>query len=160
VDSDPRLAEQEIDKLLAYVNYSRPVEPDDVELLTADVGQGNIFALVDALGNQNGKLAMSTLHRLLEQQDPFSIFGMIVRQFRLLLLTREILDRGGGRTEIIKGAHVAPFVADKLIPQARRFSLPALEAIYHQLLDVDERVKTGETPADLALDTLVAALTK
>ena len=159
VDGDPRLADQEIQKLLAYVNYSRPVEPDDVELLTADLGQGNIFAMVDALGNQNGRAAVDMLHRLLEQQDPMPIFGMVVRQFRLLLLAREVLDEGGNRNDIARQLRVPPFVADKLIVQARRFSIPVLESIYHRLLDIDEAIKTGKVPGELALDTLVAAHT-
>jgi DNA polymerase-3 subunit delta len=153
------LADLEIHKLLAYVNYKRPVEPDDVELLTADVGQGNIFAMVDALGNQNGRLAQGMLHRLLEQQDPISIFGMVVRQFRLLLLTREILDGGENMGDIARLLKVPPFVADKLVSQARRFSAPVLEAIYHRLMEIDEAIKTGKVPGDLALDTLFAALT-
>jgi DNA polymerase-3 subunit delta len=159
VEGDPRLADQEIHKLLAYVNYNRPVEPDDVELLTADLGQGNIFAMVDALGNQNGRLAMGMLRRLLEQQEPIPIFGMVVRQFRLLLLAREVLDHGGNKGDITRQLKVPPFVADKLILQARRFSIPVLEAIYHRLLGIDEAIKTGKVPGDLALDTLVAALT-
>ncbi len=159
VEGDPRLADQEIHKLLAYVNYMRPVEPDDVELLTADLGQGNIFAMVDALGNQNGRLAMGMLNRLLEQQEPILIFGMVVRQFRLLLLVREILDHGGSKGDIVRQLKVLPFVADKLVLQARHFSIPVLEAIYHRLLGIDEAIKTGKVPGDLALDTLVAALT-
>ncbi len=159
VDGDPRLADQEIQKLLAHVNYKRPVEPDDVELLTADLGQGDIFAMVDALGNQNGRVALSMLQRLLEQQDPISIFGMVVRQFRLLLLAREILDKGGNRGDVARRLRVPPFVADKLVVQARHFTIPALEAIYHRLLGIDEAIKTGKVPGDLALDTLVAALT-
>lgn len=159
VDGDPRLAEQEIQKLLAYVDYKRPIEADDVELLTADQGQGNIFAMVDALGNQNSRQALGILHRLLEQQDPIPIFGMVVRQFRLLLLAREILDHGGNRSEISRAAKTPLFVADKLIVQARRFSLPDLEGIFRRLLDVDEAIKTGQMPGDLALDVLFAALT-
>ena len=84
VDGDPRLAYQEIQKLLAYVNYSRTVEADDVQMLTADVGQGDVFVLVDALGNRDGGKAQGMLQRLLEYQDYFSIFGMVVRQFRLI----------------------------------------------------------------------------
>jgi hypothetical protein len=49
-------------------------------------------------------------------------------------------------------------VAEKVIQQARRFSLPALEAIYHRLLEIDEGAKTSQVPLDLALDTLVVDL--
>jgi len=165
VGGDPRLADQEIQKLLAYVNYQRAIEPDDVQNLTADVGQGDIFAMVDALGNQDGKSAMQMLQRLLEQQDALSIFAMVVRQFRLLLLTRAILDQGGGKPEVIQGLEsvekkpVYGFVAGKLISQARHFTLPGLEKIHHRLLDVDETIKTSQAPEDLALELLIVNLT-
>jgi DNA polymerase-3 subunit delta len=159
VGEEPRQADQEIQKLLTYVNFRRPVEVDDVENLTADTAQGNIFAMVDALGNQDGRAALSMLHRLLEIQDSISIFGMIVRQFRLLLLAREVLDAGGRKVEVAQMLKVHPYVAEKISDQARRFDLPLLEGVYHRLLDLDEAMKTGQMPADLALDTFVAAFT-
>jgi len=156
---DPRLARQEIDKLLVYVDYRRPVEPEDVENLTADQGQGDIFAMVDALSTQDGRKAIEMLHRLLETQDPYSIFGMIVRQFRLLLLAREALDQGVPPGEMARELKVHPFVAEKTAGQARQFSLSVLESVYRRLLDVDTAMKTSQTAGDLALDTLVAAFT-
>ncbi len=71
VGDEPRQVDQEIQKLLTYVNFRRPVEVDDVENLTADTAQGDIFAMVDALGNQDGHAALSMLHRLLETQIHF-----------------------------------------------------------------------------------------
>lgn len=163
VGEDTRLVDQEIQKLLAYVNYMRPVEPEDVEKLTAVVAQGDIFAMVDALGNQDGKSAIGMLHRLLELQDPLSIFGMVVRQFRLLLLARDVMDRGGGPAEMVREYDVRPklhpYVAEKACSQARSFSIDVLEHVYHHLLDIDEAIKTGNIQSDLALDTFVADFT-
>jgi DNA polymerase-3 subunit delta len=159
VGGNPRLADQEIHKLLAYINYQRPVDIDDVENLTPDAGQGDIFALVDSLGERNGRKAMRMLHRLLEEKEPSYIFGMVVRQFRLLLQTRELLDTGRRKEDIAGELKVPFFVADKLISQARHFSLSDLEMTYHHLLDLDEAVKTSQMPSDLALDNLVATLT-
>ncbi len=158
VSDDPRLAVQEIEKLLAYVNYQRPVEPDDVEYLVAYTGETSIFDMVDALGARNGREAQRLLHRLLEQDDALRLFGMIVRQFRLLLMTRELLDTGYRETEIASAIKSPPFVVRKLLGQVRNFSLPQLEDIYHKLLEIDEGIKTGKTEGDVALDTLVAAL--
>jgi hypothetical protein len=50
-------------------------------------------------------------------------------------------------------------VAEKTTQQAGRFSIEALEGIYHRLLNIDEGVKTGQVTLDLALDTLVVELT-
>ena len=159
VGSDVRLADQEIQKLLAYTNLSRSVEAEDVDLLTPSAGVGNIFALVDALGNRNGQQAVKMFHHLLAEQEVLSIFGMVVRQFRLLLLAKEILEDWGGEREIARLLKVQPFVAQKLAGQARKFTLPTLESIYRRLLEMDAANKSGEMEASLALDTLIADLT-
>jgi DNA polymerase III subunit delta len=161
VGSDPRLAFQEVQKLLAYVNFSRRIEADDVQMLTADVNQGDIFKLVDALGNRDGRKAQSMLQRLLEYQDYREVFPMVVRQFRLLILAREIVDHGGGKDDVVRGLKLYsnPWLTDRLIPQAKRFKPQDLQRIYRRLLEVDQAVKSSQITGDLALETLVASLT-
>ena len=159
IGSDTQLAALEIDKLLTYVDYKRPVEVQDVEELTAQTGQADVFTMVDALANGNSRQAIGLLHRLLEEQDPLSLFGMIVRQFRLLVQARELIDEGKGG-QIAAEMHQHPYVADKLAGQARRFNIAQLEDIYHRLLLLDETMKTSQMPSDLALDTFVAELAR
>lgn len=159
IGSDTQLAALEIDKLLNYVDYKRPVEVQDVEELTAQVGQADVFTMVDALANGNSRQAIGLLHRLLEEQEPLSLFGMIVRQFRLLLQARELIDEGKGG-QVAAEMHQNPYVADKLVGQARRFNIAQLEDIYHRLLLLDETMKTSQMPSDLALDTFVAELAR
>lgn len=153
---DTRQASQEINKLLTYVERKRLVQAQDVELLTAPGGQANVFDMVDALGRGDAQTALKSLHRLLEEQDAISLFGMIVRQFRLILTAREALDQGVRPSALAAELHLAPFVAEKIATQATRFSLPALEKIYHRLLEMDEAAKTSQMPLDLALETFVA----
>jgi DNA polymerase III subunit delta len=159
IGENPRLAQQELNKLLAYVNYNRAVEEEDVQNLTADVGQGDIFEMVDAMGHRNGKRALQVLHRLLSETDAGSIYGMVVRQFRLLLLTWEILDQGGKQADVVRELKLHPFPSGKLIDQVRNFSIQDLEAIYHRLLDIDVAVKKGEIDTVLALDMFIAGTT-
>ena len=159
VGADTRQAAQEIAKLLAYVNWSRPVKVGDVEAVSIVTAEPDIFAMVDALAMGNGKSAQKLLHRLLEDEEAFSVWGMVVRQFRLLLLAREVLDAHGGVNEVTGALGVHPFVAEKVTGQARRFSSTSLEKIYHQLLDIDEAAKKGQVTLDLAMETLVVELT-
>ena len=157
--SDTRLASQEILKLLTYVDFNRPVETDDVLALTlSGGGQADVFTMIDALATGSAHEASRQLHRLLENQEPHSLFYLVVRQFRLLIMAREVLDEGGGPAEVMKELRQPRFVADKLIHQARRFSMTDLEDIYRHLLDVDVSVKTSRTTIDLALDLLIARL--
>jgi DNA polymerase-3 subunit delta len=164
VGPDTEMAAQEIIKLLTYVDYKRPVEEDDVALLTAQTNQASVFTLVDAMGERNGQRALQTLHSMMEENDPADLFGMIVRQFRLLLEAREVLDEGGGVETISKevkdrsGNPLHSFVAQKLAGQAQQFTLAGLEDIYHRLLEIDVAMKTSQMPAEVAFDTFIAEL--
>ena len=158
VGNNTQRAAQEIIKLLTYVNYARPVDDDDVRRLTVQDEVSNIFELVDAIGNRNGEKALHMLHLLLEDMDFSQVFGMIVRQFRLILQTREILDAGGDAGEVTKLLHQKPFVARKVTAQASQFDLQTLESIYHRLLRIDVDNKTGGMDGDIAMDVLIARL--
>jgi DNA polymerase III subunit delta len=159
VGVDTRQAGMEIAKLLAYANWSRPINSQDVEAVCVVTSEQSVFDFVDALANGNGKSAQHLLHRLLETEDEFSLWGMVVRQFRLLIQAREVLDGRGNKDDVARALGVHPFVAEKAAQQAARFSIESLEAIYHRLLSIDEKVKTSQVTLDLAMDTLVVELT-
>lgn len=158
VGNDTTIALQEIEKLLLYAN-GRPIQPADVQLLTAQTAEPDIFAMVDALGTGNGGLALNLLHRLLEDEDVNPVFGMVVRQFRLLLQMREALDQGLSPDRAAGELNIHPYVAGKLAQQAQRFSLQRLKEIYRRLRLMDEESK-GKVPLPIALDTFVAELTR
>ncbi len=96
VGADTRQAAEEISKLLTYVNWARPIKVADVEAVSIVTAEPEIFIMVDALASGNGQSAQKLLHRLLESDDPFSVWGMVVRQFRLLLQAREVIENRGG----------------------------------------------------------------
>jgi DNA polymerase-3 subunit delta len=159
VSQDTRIAAQELTKLLTYVNFERPIRLLDVEKVSIASAQASIFELVDALGQNDGKKAQRVLHQMLEDAEAFELWGMVIRQFRLLLQAREMLDERATVPEIQKALGFQyDFLAQKVCHQAGRFSMPALESIYHKLLEIDEGAKTSRVPLDLALDTLIVEL--
>ena len=145
VGSDARLAYQEIQKLITYCGTQRAVLPEDVLNLCGYMGQSSIFALVDALGGQDGKRAQDQLHKL--------------RQFRLLLVTKEIIESGGRLEDVVKELGLAGFVAQKLVGQARIYSMSYLEAVYHRLLEWDETIKSGLYKDEIMLETIAVEFT-
>ncbi len=158
IDSDLRAADSELAKLAAYVNGERPITEDDVRLLTPYVAEADVFEMVDAIGRRDGETALRLIHRLLADDDPLRLFGMIVRQFRLLILAREHLNAGGAPGSLGQAIGVHPFVARKLTEQVRAFSMEQLEAIYRYLLETDLAIKTGKVGDVLALDLLIAGI--
>ncbi len=158
VGDDLRLLAQEVLKLLTHAGFSRPVTPEDIAALTPESVYTNIFDMVDSIGNRDGGRAMRLLRKTMEQGNVGGVFAMIVRQFRLLLLAREALDGGTPAAHLASALDVHPFVAQKLVSQARNFRLAALEDLYRRLRDIDEEVKTGRIELETAMEALVAQM--
>ena len=160
IGNDTLRARQEIEKLLLYAGSTRAVSPQDVILLTAQEQEGDIFELTDALGDRDGRKAMRQFRILAEQKDMVELAPMIQRHFRQLIQVREILDDGRQPDEVAKDLNLPPFVAQKLAYQAKRFNLPQLIEIFGKFLEIDEGMKTGGLPGDIAFEVLIARLTQ
>lgn len=160
IGGDLRRLDSELTKLMTYVNAQRSITEKDVNLLVSDASTSSVFALVDALGKRDGQRAAHELHHLLDQgENPLGLLAMIVRQFRLLILVKELQARSLSPDAMAKRLGQHPFVIKKLNEQARQYrDIAQLEAIYRRLLEIETEIKTGQTSDVLALDLLVAGL--
>jgi DNA polymerase-3 subunit delta len=159
IGSDTGQGRQEITKLLSYVDFKRPIEPEDIHELTAPGGQADVFVMVDALAMGDARQALRHLGRLLEEQDAISLYAMVVRQYRMILMAREALQNGvTSDTAVGQLLGIHPFPASKALNQARRYSLDSLKRIYHRLLEIDRMTKTGQMDLEVALQTFVAEM--
>lgn len=153
---DLRLAASELEKLALYA-AGRSIRAQDVALLVTPISLDSVFAFVDALAGRQGPAATSQLHRFLNAgEPPLRLLSMIVRQFRLLVRTRALLEKATQAEDLASTLGVPPFVAAKLARQAQRFSAPFLRQALVRLRDVDHAIKTGQTDPVLALDLFVA----
>ena len=156
-----RLLDQEIRKLMLYCGENKAITVEDVKVMAPYIQSADvIFAMVDAVGQRNPRDAMLYLHRLLEVgEHPLGIFGMIVRQFRLLIQVRWLADRRMSEPDIAKRLKLHPYVTGKIRAQAQRFTPEQLRTAYQVLVDSDLAIKRGLLEAEAALDLLVAQLT-
>ena len=150
---------REIEKLVLYCN-GEEIQSEQVKQLSPYAAEASIFDLVDALGNRNSKKAAQLLQeKFLEGADPFYLFSMFIRQFRLLIQVKELADEGKRPPAISQELKMHGFVVGKLYQQCQGFSLAQLEQIYRHLLNIDVDVKTGRNDMVTALHLLVASLT-
>jgi DNA polymerase-3 subunit delta len=160
VGTELRQLDQELEKLLAYVNYERAVTAQDVRAAVSAQQLAGVFDLVDAIGMRQGDRAMRYLHELLNAgAAPMYLLTMIGRQFRILLQVKELQAQGATLSEMRRATGIGHrFVIEKGGRQARNFSMERLEAIYAHLAEVEQHIKTGKIDDLLALDLLVAQL--
>ncbi|MBI9049870.1 MAG: DNA polymerase III subunit delta [Anaerolineaceae bacterium] len=158
VGTDTRTLNLELDKMLLYVNYEREINDEDVHLLTSQQQHTNVFDMIDALSNRKYNVAYRLLHQILSDEDGIRVFGMITRQFRLLLQANELLSEGARDTDIARELKQHPFVARKLSQQARNFKFEQLKGLYNQLQAYDADIKIGKIQASVAMEIFISQL--
>jgi DNA polymerase-3 subunit delta len=156
--SETRIARLEIEKLLCYVDFQRPVNDVDVAAVSISQNQSTVFQLIDAMVNGERSRALYLLKELLETEDPLSLFGNIVSSFRKMVLAKDAVQHGSNLDSIMKDLGMQKFVAEKTMTQCRRFSMDELKKAYLRLAELDFEMKNGITPSDLAIEYFLLEL--
>jgi DNA polymerase-3 subunit delta len=86
------------------------------------------------------------------------LFGMVIRQFRLLIMLKELAEENVTGDEAAARLKIHPYVAKKLGAQVQAFTMDQLGGIYRGLQEMDVAIKRGQIEDVAALDVLVAGL--
>ena len=92
----PNLREiaNELEKLITYVGKRNDITKEDVRAICSASRQAVIWELTDTLGARRTGQAIATLENLLDSgEQPIGILMMLVAQFRLMLLARDLMQR-------------------------------------------------------------------
>jgi DNA polymerase-3 subunit delta len=122
-----------------------------------------VFDVVDFVGRRDAPGAMRALTRLFDVQGRDSssvlgILGMLARQIRLLLKTKEGLKGTGGKGRVAERLRPLPqFVIEKCIAQEKIWDESELEKALRRFYDADGLIRTGSR-GDLVLESLVFQL--
>jgi DNA polymerase III subunit delta len=155
--SDSWRLDAELQKLAAYAN-GQPIDQKMITDLVRAESQADIFAFMDALSSGQPAKALA---KLAEERgagaDEFQLFGMLLRQVRLLLQARDVIDRNpkAMKQDLADALFVHPFVAQKLLNEVRSWSAERLGTMHALAFKLDKAMKTGLAP-NLAVDRLVA----
>lgn len=156
VGDNLRLLAGEIDKLSTYAGSGGTIRVAEVRLLTPASRQTKVFDLTDALARRDRSRALALLHELLANgESPLGIVALTAYQTRTLLQVKTLSERGLRAPQIAQVAGMAPFVAEKSLTLAQRFTIAQLEAAHRSLLEVDTALKRSRMTPEMALDLLV-----
>jgi DNA polymerase-3 subunit delta len=120
----------------------RPVTSEDVDELVADTRERTVFELTDAIGAADRPRALGAVAALCDQRESaVGVVIMLARHVRQMTLVYNLRESGAARAGWGPMLGVPPFVVDKLIAQARRYSPTALAAATRQLANADRALK-------------------
>lgn len=154
---DPERFTRELSKL-SLLGKKR-ISEEDVEELCPDTLEHTIWELIDAMNDGDPGLAERHLGRLLRQgNDPFFVLVMIVRNIRIILLTKLLLEKGASTYEIAKKIKAPPFTINAIKRNAAETSIERLTSLYDKLSNIDYSGKTGQLDTSLALNILLSVI--
>ena len=150
--------DSELRKLATYAG-DRSVTEEDVRSLVSLAREPNVFAMADAVIEGRPRDAADLLQRLLaEGETAQRLLAMLARQYRHLLLTKELLERRVRGPEISARLGVQGFVVQRLLKQAPAYTIDRLRQAYRRLLEADLSVKRGIYDEETALQLLLFEL--
>jgi DNA polymerase-3 subunit delta len=123
----------ELEKLFVYVGARTEITAADVRAIVSPSRQAVMWELTDALGMRRLPAALRALEQLLAQgEQPIRIVMMLVGQFRLMLLARDLAERKvlvprdgpGGNFEYVKAYEKLPATATAHLPRTKEGQLP------------------------------------
>lgn len=149
--------QMELEKLISYTMGREVVTDQDVEEICTVRVTNKIFDMVAAIVNRKTKAAMDLYEDLLTlKEPPMRILFLIARQFNQILQVKELMGQGMDRGSIASKLKMQPFVAGKVMPQARNFSREQILSYVNLCVDAEESVKTGRLNERLAVELLIA----
>ena len=134
--------DNEIAKLVAYTNKEKAISENDIDRLVVPVVPANVFSFLDAVSERKKTKALKELHAIMDEGESLmQLFALLVRQIRNLIIAKS--EPGITKDVLIKECKLHPFVAQKTIGFAKKFSFDELKSLYQTFLDIDRRIKTG-----------------
>ncbi len=142
--------------------HATDAESIGMELVTELISTtqvGTIFPLMDAMSAKKKAEALKLLEEHFRfQTDRQYLVGMMVRQFRLLLYTKEASTATHNSYAIAERLKLHPYVAKKMLEHSVLFQKKELERIYGHLIALDGILKSDPSMLDSALTLFIARL--
>ena len=129
----------------------------EITNLIGDTSEVKAWELTDALANREGAKALDILSRLSKSEGEsvhFLVVFIMATKLRELLTARALIDRGQGSSQALvaelqnhstkgKGRSLQPWLADRILRQARQFTTAELREGLRELAEVEYSMKTS-----------------
>ncbi|MBP3901466.1 MAG: DNA polymerase III subunit delta [Blautia sp.] len=159
--SDMANIRNELDKLIGYTGDRDTVTLADIDAVCTNRLENQVFKMVRAVADKDQKKALSFYEDLLAlKEPPLKILFNMAREFRLMLLTKQMEREGTTRNEIASVLSLKPFAVQNLSRCGQRYTISTLEKITEDFAATDEDVKTGRLDDRLAVELMIVKCSK
>ncbi len=158
------LLAQELSKLATFVNEKTTIEREDVDKIVGRSRAANAFKILDAVGNADGKAALTILHELFEEgEEAIGILGAMGVQLRRLAQIGYYINRKVPIGVAMDQAKIPawPQARQTAEKQIRHLGRNRLGQIYGWLVETDLGLKGGSPlPPRLQMEKLIVKMAR
>jgi len=133
----------ELEKISLYhLTKKGKLRREDITVVLGGEKEHSIFDLTRAIGQKDFEGAVKTLKRVLENgEHPLMVLTFLIRQYRLIWKTKDLMSKGVPKEEISKKLGVHPFYGQTLQNQARLYSEEQLQESFMMFKEADSALK-------------------
>jgi DNA polymerase-3 subunit delta len=145
----------ELAKLVAYAGDRKRITVDDVRAVGGSIPRQDRWAWFDLIGDRKFREALASLPTLLEAGE--NGVGLVIGMGGQLLKVGIVCAGGQAALE----RELKPFqrwMAKRIVPQARRWTLPEVDAALGELLRADRLLKSASLSDRQAMEELLLRL--
>lgn len=155
-DNDLSKIMNEVEKIFIYKGEDRQIEKEDVSSLVPRSLNQDVFALNEAVLNQDIEKSLEVYHDLLLQKEtPVNLLATMVSQFRLFLQVKILRARGYQQYDIQSTLKVHKYRVYLALKRERLFSQKALMTALEELIYADYLIKSGQSNPQMALELFI-----
>lgn len=146
----------ELDKLFLYYGKPSKITLDVVKKNCSNIIEENNFKFIDLVISRNVEESFRYMKELLIMKvEPLSLFNLLVREFRLMLLYKVIDSNRGDFNDLMKTYNLKDWQLDKISRNSYNYKLSELKRIMKLLSEYDLKFKVGKVDKNTFLDLLL-----
>ncbi len=156
VDHDMENIEKELQKLIAYKGEETEVKVEDIRAVCTISLEARVFDLVKAVAEKRPERAVQIYRTLLSlKESPYMVLSLITRQFRFILVTKLLSERGMTNDVIAARLEIRDFAVKEYLRQGKRFPTEVWKDAMRNCLETDLNIKLGKAAEETAVELLI-----
>lgn len=146
----------ELDKLFLYYGVPSEITLDVVNKNCSNIIEENNFKFVDLVVSKKQAESFKYMNELLIMKvEPLSLFNLLVREFRLMLLYKTIELNDKDYNDFMKAYNLKDWQLEKISRNSYNYKLSELKGIMKLLGEYDLKFKSGKVEKSNFLDLLL-----
>ena len=151
------LITNQLEKLKMYSLQTKQINKMAVSELVPQSLEDNVFDLMNEILKKNIYQAEELYHQfLLQKIDPILLIAILTSQLRLLIQVKILSEKGLSESTIAKNLKIHPYRVKLSHRQTRSLQMDQLQEMYHDIVNVDYQIKSGQGDKELLFDLFIA----